>query len=67
MITFTVNGQVRKTPQALSIFDLMIDLNLQNKKIAVEKNGKIVPKSLHTTVVLEQNDNIEIVTAVGGG
>jgi len=42
-------------------------LDMAGKKIAVEKNGEIVPKSLHPKTLVENGDSLEIVVAVGGG
>ncbi len=67
MYTYTLNGKLKESTKSKSILDLIAELDLQNKKIAIEKNGEIISKSRHTTVLLEQGDIIEIVTAVGGG
>jgi sulfur carrier protein len=46
---------------------LLSSLNLQGKKVAVERNGEIVPKSVHASTLLADGDRLEIVVAVGGG
>ena len=47
--------------------DLIENLGYSGKRIAVERNGEIVPRSLHTSTQLCDNDVLEIVVAVGGG
>ncbi|HEY6821927.1 MAG TPA: sulfur carrier protein ThiS [Burkholderiales bacterium] len=46
---------------------LIDELALKGKKIAVERNGEIVPKSAHASTLLADGDRLEIVAAVGGG
>lgn len=67
MYKFTLNGQPQHASQPKSITTLLEELQLSGKKIAIEKNGKIIPKSTYHSTMLQDNDNIEIVTAVGGG
>jgi len=40
---------------------------MKGKKIAVERNGEIIPKSLHPNTLIQDGDQLEIVVAVGGG
>jgi sulfur carrier protein len=63
----TVNGIERTCADSLPVSDLLVELNLVGRRIAVERNGEIVPRSLHTSVMLQAGDQIEIVVAVGGG
>ena len=49
------------------ISELIVKLDLAGKRIAVERNGEIVPRSQHTSVRLLDADQLEIVVAVGGG
>ena len=67
MITLRVNGEPHPFPTPLSIADLLATLELTGKRVAVEKNGEIVPKSQHAQVMASDGDNLEIVVAVGGG
>ena len=67
MITLKVNGEPRPFPAPLSIADLLATLALTGKRLAVEKNGEIVPKSQHAQVMADDGDSLEIVVAVGGG
>lgn len=63
----TVNGESRTCSGSQTIAELLAEMALHGKKIAVEKNGIIVPKSRHATEVIISGDTVEIVTAVGGG
>lgn len=62
-----VNGKPLAVATRISVADLLIQLGLAGKRVAVERNGNIVPKSLHPTTHLGENDRLEIVVAVGGG
>jgi sulfur carrier protein len=62
-----VNGKPLAVAARISVADLLIQLSLAGKRVAVERNGDIVPKSLHATTHLSENDRLEIVVAVGGG
>ena len=63
-----VNGTVRKldVPPA-TVGDLVRALNLAGKRIAVERNGEIVPKGRYDETPVGATDRFEIVAAVGGG
>lgn len=67
MIEVFVNGSSEQLPQAVSIARLLADRGLAGKRVAVERNGEIVPKSRHEETTLAAGDRIEIVVAVGGG
>ena len=67
MITLSINGQQRQFPAPLSIADLIVELDLAGKRIAVEKNGEIIPRSQHGDARVMDGDQLEIVVAVGGG
>ena len=67
MINVTVNGAAHRFDAALDVAELLRKLELAGRKIAVEKNGEIVPKSAHAKTLLADGDNLEIVVAVGGG
>jgi sulfur carrier protein len=67
MIRVTVNGKAHRLEQSLEISALLARLELSGKKIAVERNGEIVPKSAHAHTLLADGDQLEIVVAVGGG
>jgi sulfur carrier protein len=67
MIEVTVNGSAHRFEQPLELAALLARLELSGRKIAVEKNGEIVPRSAHGTTLLADGDRLEIVAAVGGG
>jgi len=67
VITLRINGQPKQFPAPLSIAELMAELDLAGKRVAVERNGEIVPRGLHGETLLTDGDRIEIVVAVGGG
>jgi sulfur carrier protein len=63
----TVNGQTHELPGPLSVSALLEHLALAGKRIAVERNGQVVPRSLHPETPLCDGDRLEIIVAVGGG
>ncbi|GAB1576194.1 MULTISPECIES: sulfur carrier protein ThiS [Bordetella] len=63
----TLNGDAREFPLDTTIAELLDTLGYAGKRIAVERNGEIVPKSQHGATVLRDGDQVEIVVAVGGG
>ena len=67
MINITVNGDTQRHERPLALSELLLAMALAGKKIAVERNGEIVPKSQHEQTTLTDGDQIEIVVAVGGG
>jgi thiazole synthase len=64
--TITLNGDTRRT-QAATIADLVRELDLVPEKVAVERNGAIVPRSTLEEAALGDGDTLEIVHFVGGG
>lgn len=67
MLELTINGEIRQFSQALTVAGLVDQLGYAGKRIAIERNGEIVPKGLHATTALSSGDRLEIVVAVGGG
>lgn len=67
MLELKINGEIRHFPEALSVAGLIDQLGFAGKRIAVERNGEIVPKSQHAATQLASGDQLEIVVAVGGG
>jgi sulfur carrier protein len=67
MIQVMVNGAAHRLEQPVELSALLRRLELAGKKIAVERNGEIVPKSAHASTLLADGDRLEIVVAVGGG
>ena len=66
-LMLTVNGEPRRIAPGASIADLVISLDLDPKKVAVERNGVIVPRSSLGETLLGDHDALEIVHFVGGG
>jgi sulfur carrier protein len=67
MITVTINGEARRFDRSLHFAELVEHLGLAGKRIAVERNGEIVPRSQFAARSLADGDRLEIVVAVGGG
>jgi sulfur carrier protein len=67
MIHVKVNGAAQRFDAPLNISALLQQLAMAGKKVAVERNGAIVPKSAHAQTVIADGDELEIVVAVGGG
>ena len=62
-----LNGQARTLAAAATIADLLGIEGLAERRVAVEVNGTIVPRSQHATHVLGEGDKVEVVHALGGG
>lgn len=63
-----VNGAMQRLdPSPATVAELVRALNLEGKRIAVERNGEIVPKSRYGTTAVAAGDRLEVVAAVGGG
>lgn len=67
MIAITVNGELRRFAAPLNCAELVSKLELAGKRIALERNGEIVPRGRFTEEQLLDGDRLEIVVAVGGG
>ena len=67
MIQVIVNGSAHRLERPLELAALIQRLALSGKRIAVERNGEIVPKSAHGSTLVADGDRLEIVVAVGGG
>jgi sulfur carrier protein len=67
MIQVTVNGAAHRFERPIEVSALLAKLELAGRKIAVERNGEIVPKSAHPSTLIADGDRLEIVVAVGGG
>ena len=66
-MNLSINGESRDFPAPLSVAALLEALGFAGKRIAVEVNGQIVPKSHYGQVRLAADDRVEVVVAVGGG
>ncbi|MBL8771275.1 MAG: sulfur carrier protein ThiS [Phenylobacterium sp.] len=63
----TVNGEVRSFEGVADVAGLVAALGLNTKKVAVERNLEIVPRSVYASTPLADGDRIEIVAFIGGG
>jgi thiamine biosynthesis protein ThiS len=67
VITVTLNGESRSLDGPVSIAGLLATLGLEARKVAVECNEEIVPRSQYTATWLASGDALEIVHFIGGG
>ncbi len=63
----TVNGEMREAPDKATIADLLASLEIEGRRVAVERNREIAPRSLWGEIRLAEGDQVEIVQFVGGG
>ncbi len=66
-IAITVNGEGREVPEGASVADLLALAGLDTRKVAVERNEEIVPRSTYAETRLAPGDRLEIVHFIGGG
>jgi len=62
-----INGQPQTVQEGLSLSDLIAQLNMKAERLAVERNGTIVPRNDWSQTALQSGDRLEIVHFVGGG
>ena len=62
-----VNGEFTQIEPGATVAELLAQLSLQPRFVAVERNLQIVPRAEHAECVLQPGDRLEIVTLVGGG
>ena len=67
VITVSINGELRQLPTNTTVATLIEQMGLTGKRVALERNGEIVPRSTFATQPLSESDKLEIVVAVGGG
>ena len=66
-ISITVNGEAREVPAPATVADLLRCIGLDTRKVAVERNMEIVPRSTYADTALAAGDALEIVHFIGGG
>jgi sulfur carrier protein len=66
-INLVINGESRLFQSPMNVSGLVETLGYAGKRVAIERNGEIVPRSQHAEVQLADGDKLEIVVAVGGG
>lgn len=62
-----VNGKRRSVPAGHTLAELVRELDLEGRRVAVEVNEEIVPRSRYAEHVLNGGDRVEVVAAIGGG
>jgi thiamine biosynthesis protein ThiS len=67
MLSLTLNGEARSVPPGATVASLLADLSLDTRKVAVERNLEIVPRSRYAQTALADGDALEIVHFIGGG
>lgn len=63
----TINGEVQEAPESATLADLLALLGIEGKRVAVERNREIAPRSSWASLTLCDGDQLEIVQFVGGG
>jgi thiamine biosynthesis protein ThiS len=66
-VQITVNDEAREVTAGSTIADLLEELGLRPKFVAVERNLELIPRACHAECELAENDKLEVVTLVGGG
>ena len=67
MMTIVVNGQERALDAPVTIAALLDELGMAGRRVAVEVNQEIVPRSRHADFRIQDRDRVEVVVAIGGG
>ena len=67
MAKIQLNGKKITIKDKISIYDLLKKFNLNDKKVAIEHNGIIIPKTNHKRKILKNKDKLEVVHFIGGG
>ena len=67
MIALSINGKPHQFGDGISVAQVLERLELKGKRLALERNGEIVPRSRFKQELLYDGDKLEIVVAVGGG
>jgi sulfur carrier protein len=67
VISVSINGSPSTFDRPLSITELLEQMQLGGKRIALERNGEIVPRGQFNQQMLADGDKLEVVVAVGGG
>ena len=67
MLTVSINGEAVQLDSEMTVTELLSQQGQQNKRVAVAINGEFVPRSQYAKTQISNKDEIDIVTAVGGG
>ena len=63
----TINGEDRSFDRPMSVAEVLVDVGLDARKVAVERNLEIVPRSAYAATAVEEGDRLEVVHFIGGG
>jgi len=66
-ISLTLNGKPRALPGDTPLLDLLAQLGVDRRTIAVAHNGEVIPRDTYESVILRDGDSVEVVRMVGGG
>ena len=67
MIEITVNGELVSIPEKTSLKDVLEIVDVPPNYLAVEVNAEVVPREQHASLIIQEQDHLEVVTLVGGG
>jgi len=67
MVEILVNGEPRQIAPGTTVADLLAELGVEPRQVAVEVNLELVPRGRHAEHALDAGDSLEVVTLVGGG
>ena len=67
MIEIQLNGKLHSLREGVNVDSLLEELSIPKGKVAIELNRKVLHKENYTKTVLKNNDQVEIVTFIGGG
>ena len=66
-MTITLNGEAHQVAESTTLLELIEQLELNPRQVAVEVNQQLVPREQHSDRILQGGDTLEVVTLVGGG
>jgi len=66
-VKIILNGQEKPLAAPITVAALLAEMGLAERRVAVEVNREIVPRSRHGELELKDNDSVEVVFAIGGG
>ena len=66
-IDVVINGKARTVADGTTVLALLGELDLGDKRVAVERNLEVIPRAQHASTLLVAGDRLEVVTFVGGG
>ena len=67
LVEFRLNGESRRAARGAPLLDVLRDLGVDAERIALERNGEVVPRAEHAGLLIAEGDAYEVVQFVGGG